>query len=77
MLITFRNSKERGFDPHPCQDVFACLVPGCPFSLLTFSGVASHLGTEAEGGGAKANSLLGRGLPEAHLRVFTLLLIPP
>ena len=24
MLITFRNSKERGFDPHPCQYIFAC-----------------------------------------------------
>ena len=39
MLITFRNSKERGFDPHPCQHVFALVF------AIAFSRVASHLGT--------------------------------
>ena len=69
MLITFRNSKERGFDPHPCQHVFACWSR-LSFFAIAFSRVTSHLG-----GGGKGNSWLGRGLPEAHLRVFTLLLI--
>ena len=44
MLITFRNSKERGFDPHPCQHVFA-LVQVVFLFAIAFSRVASHLGT--------------------------------
>jgi hypothetical protein len=62
MLITFRNSKERGFDPHPCQHVFA-LVQVVFLFAIAFSRVASHLGTV----GAKAT----RGWAEAYPKLIS------
>jgi len=43
--------------------------------VFLFAIAFSRVGFAPGNGGGKGNSWLGRGLPEAHLRVFTLLLI--
>ena len=59
--ITFRNSKERGFDPHPCQCVFALV------GYLSLCYCVLRGGFAPGNGGAKAT----HGWAEAHPKLIS------